>query len=312
MNNKKMISLLYCIIISAQAQVFEKVAVPAHALSISTEKNHANIFTSGPDVTVDTLRTRFKDKKIAFYVDLHDVFARRSHAIGLARFKENSVPTAFKKVEFTILTAGILVPTLCNSVRLYFSKHNPDGTRTEKGKITENHFLFIKNWWSTKLYKYLIQYSTDMYYPNEDMITLLYKLKEAGHRVYLFSNGGYDTIKALEQDDRFKEYFEGPNRLFSDTPKEGQNSNSINDRKQKEYHLAKPAPDAFEAALAKHNESADYVVFFDNDEDKLADYQNKKIRKRYPHFKNFWACSILYNDTKHSETEDSLQALGIL
>jgi len=271
-----------------------------------------NVFTSGPEVTLRILQERFQEQKPAIFIDCHDVFAKRSHSNAWKRFKQNSIPTLFKKTEAAALLLGIAIPTACNSLRLLLTKHNPDGTRTEKGKIAENHFLFIKKWWSLKLYSYFIQYDTDLYSPNEELIELLYELKAAGHRIYLFSNGGYETIKAIEQDERFQQYFEGPNRLFSDTPATGQNSNSINDISQEEYATAKPAPGAFEAALKKHGESAEYVIFIDDSRSKLADYKNQKITKKYPHFKNFWACSILYDENKHGDLEETLQLLGVL
>lgn len=271
-----------------------------------------NVFTSGPEVTLGMLQERFQKQKPAIFIDCHDVFAKRSHSNAWKRFKQNSVPTLFKKTEAAALLLGIAIPAACNSLRLLLTKHNPDGTRTEKRKIGENHFLFIKNWWSLKLYNHFIQYGTDLYSPNEELIQLLYELKAAGHKIYLFSNGGYDTIAAIEQDERFRQYFEGPNRLFSDTTAIGQNSNSINDTYQEEYRIAKPSPDAFEAALKKHGESANYAIFIDDSRSKLADYKNQKITKKYPHFKNFWACSILYDEKKHGDLEETLQLLGVL
>ena len=288
------------------------------------------IFTSGPDVTVDVLQKRFQEHKPDIYVDLHDVIASKNHLDAWKRIiRENGMYKAI----FLTLTAGLcfplfsdstaqkflaalslymITPIAYNCTKLGFTKKDSNGTRHEKRKIAENYYQFIKRWWGKKAYNFFIQYGTDIYSPNKALITLLYKLKEKGYKIFLFSNGGYDTIQAIEQDPRFKSYFEGPCRLFSNEPIVGKNSNSINDTPQEEYLFAKPDPKAFDAALAKHRSFPDYVIFIDDSRNKLADYQNKKITEKYPDFTNFWACSILYNDQHHSDLEEALTSLGIL
>jgi phosphoglycolate phosphatase-like HAD superfamily hydrolase len=271
-----------------------------------------NLFVSDKNVTLEELQKRFKITKPAFFVDFHDTFATKSHFDGWQRFKKKSIPRFIDKAIFGIsIICTILNPFIIgNIIKVGLSNKADDQTISEKRRIGENYFFFIKQWFPL-LYKQIIQYSTDIYSPNMPFIDLLQRLKEKGHNIYLFSNGGYDTIKAVEEDERFKEYFKGESRLFSDTPKEAENSNSINHEKQDEYLLAKPSPDAFDAALRKHAISCDNVIFIDDSRSKLPDHQNPSIIKKYPNFKAFWACSILYNEKKHTDLETTLNELGI-
>ena len=315
MNYRKFLTLLF--IISTTNYTHQHPAVIAAHNLVSEKSNQSktlpdNLFVAHEQVTIKELQERFEKTKPAFFVDFHDTFATKSHFDGWQQFNKKRIPRFIDKAIFGIsIICTILNPFIIgNIIKVGLTKKSDDGALTEKRRIGENYFFFIKQWFPL-LYKQIIQYSTDIYSPNMPFIDLLQKLKDNGHAIYLFSNGGYDTIKAIEEDERFKKYFIGERRLFSDTPKETENSNSINHEKQDEYLLAKPSPSAFIAALEKHNISKDNVIFIDDSRNKLPDYQNQSIRKKYPDFKGFWACSILYNEKKQSDLETTLNELGI-
>ncbi len=263
--------------------------------------------------TLPELREHFQNTKPAFYIDCHDVFAHRNDTLGRARFMRDTLPSLGAKVLFALRVAGaIMNPLVIGNIIWLGIKDKESGFPTEKRKVAENYHYFIKRWWSEALYKQLIQYSTDIYETNIEMINTLYKLKEAGCPIYLFSNGGYDTIKAIENDHRFEKYFKGDNRLFSDTPTENQSSNSINDTYQTEYRIAKPSPASFIQALKKHAVEPGNAIMVDDSLKKTPHHSNPKLGKRYPDFKNYWACSIHYDPENHSSFETAIKELGLL
>lgn len=266
------------------------------------------------NATVKELKKRFKGKKPALFIDCHDVFAKRDDQKGRARFMQNTLPTISDKVLFGIRLAGAIMNPLVIGNIIWLGMTDKEGDApTEKRKVAENYHYFIKKWWSEKFYQQIIQYSTDIYEPNEEMIAILYELKNVGCEIYLFSNGGYDTIKAIQNDERFKKYFEeGPDKLFSNTPEDNENFNSINNTYRTEYLHAKPSPSAFEQARKKYRVEVEYAIMVDDSFKKLPHPSNHKLKKRYPKFNNFWACSIQYDPKDHNKFEQAIKILGLL
>ncbi len=267
------------------------VAQPVTVLPVSQ-----TLFIGKKGVTVNILKKRFKSAKPAVYVDFHDVVGLKDINKGWKSFKKNTLTTKKDKAKFV----GRVAKTIVNPVAM--AKMIKLGLK--KQGIAESYFNVIKNHSSKKLHKQLIQFSADIYEPNIQMIELLYKLKAAGCRVYLFSNGGHATMQAIKNDPRFCPLFEGPDPLFSE--------NAINTTYQDVYTVAKPSPTAFETALQKYNENSEYAIFIDNSRNKLCDWRNKEIQKKNPKFNNFWACSLLYHIDNHETIEEILHKLAIL
>lgn len=248
------------------------------------------------NITISSLNQRFKDKKPAIFVDFHGVIGLKNTAQGKKLFRSKHLESTGAKVKFI----GRGVKTLINPVA--FAKMVKLGLK--KHKVTESYFNVIKNHGSKKLHKQLIDFANDLYEPNTRLINLLYKLKKAGYRIYLFSNGGYATMQALKSHSGFKHLFEGPDPLFK--------NNCINTSYEDVYSLAKPSPSAFESALRSTQEDADYAIFIDDTREKLFDWRNKIIQKRFPNYTNFWACSLLYDSERHEVLEEALKKLNVI
>jgi hypothetical protein len=257
---------------------------------------HQTLFIGNKGTTLSMLQKRFKAKKPAIYVDFHDVIAIKKFSVGVKNFVKKELKTATSKAKFV----GRVLKTALNPVAIAQTLK----LALRKNKITENYFNVIKKYGSKKLHAQAITLSTEIYEPNTPMIELLYKLKAAGHKIYLFSNGGYATMHELKTDSRFKHLFEGPDPLFTE--------NSINTSYQDVYTLEKPDPAAFEYALARYNETAEYAIFIDDTREKLYDWRNKVIQQKYPHATHFWACSLLYDVNNHAGLELMLKHLSIL
>lgn len=254
------------------------------------------LFIGKKGVTISVLQKRFKTAKPAVYVDFHGVVGLKDMNNGWSDFKKNTLTTKKAKAKFVrrALKTAVNPVAMAKIIKLGLKKN----------KVTESYFNVIKKHSSKKLHKQLVQLATDIYEPNVQMIDLLYKLKAAGCRIYLFSNGGYATIEAVKNDPRFKDLFEGPDALFTE--------NAINTTYQDVYTVAKPSPTAFETALQRYGELSEYAIFIDDTRTKLCDWRNKEIQKNNPEFNNFWACSLLYHVDNHATIEATLHKLAIL
>lgn len=257
---------------------------------------HQMLFIGKKGVTASVLQKRFKTQKPAVYLDFHGVIGIKNISAGVATFKKKELSTGIQKARFI----GRALKTAVNPVAM--AKMIKLGLR--KNKVTESYLNVIKNHGSKKLHKQAIKLSTEIYEPNAQMIDLLYRLKAAGCRIYLFSNGGYATMQELKTDLRFKHLFEGPDPLFIE--------NCINTSYEDVYNTAKPSPRAFEHALSFHKESSEDAIFIDDTREKLCDWRNKIIQEKHPEYNDFWACSLLYHADNHAGLELTLKKLNIL
>jgi hypothetical protein len=257
---------------------------------------HQMLFIGKKGITVSVLQKRFKTQKPAVYVDFHGVIGIKNINAGVATFKERELSAGVQKARFI----GRALKTAINPIAM--AKMIKLGLR--KNKVTESYLNVIKNHGSKKLHRQAIKLSTEIYEPNAQMIDLLYRLRAAGCRIYLFSNGGYETMQAVKKDPRFKTLFEGPDPLFTE--------NCINTHYEKTYNIAKPSSLAFKQALNFHKESSEYSIFIDDSREKLCDWRNKTIQKRDPQYNDFWACSLLYHADNHTGLELTLKKLNIL
>ena len=257
---------------------------------------HQMLFIGKKGVTVGVLQKRFKGQKPAIYVDFHGVIGIKNIRAGVATFKEKELSAGTQKARFIgrIIKTGVNPIAIAKMIKL--------GLR--KNKVTESYLNVIKSHGSKKLHTQAIKLSTEIYEPNAQMIDLLYRLKAAGCRIYLFSNGGYETMQAVTRDPRFKSLFEGPDPLFTE--------NCINTHYEKTYNIAKPSSLAFKQALNFHKESSEYSIFIDDSREKLCDWRNKIIQKRDPQYNDFWACSLLYHVNNQAGLESTLKRLNVL
>lgn len=282
----KILSLLsFCLVLIQSVLPSAYPVIPSHQI----------IHVGNKGVKVATLKQHFKHVKPAIFVDFHGVVGIKNIKAGWKKFKKSNLKGAKAKMKFVGRLAKSANPVAtAKLIKLGLKKH----------AVTESYLNVVKRHGSQTLHEQAIQFSTDIYEPNQAFISLLYKLKESGCRIYLFSNGGFATIQAVKKDPRFKHLFEGSDPLFTD--------NAINDNYQQEYTIAKPNPAAFQKAAQKYGESPENCIFIDDTREKLFDWRNKTIQKEHRGSHTFWACSLLYHHENHATFESTLKILNIL